>query len=84
MDQADKTFDSDLLNINLFFICSEEHTIDEDDRNDEMIEPLSTYETYTKPSDRICIGQKEEGLFFAEPEENFLSHTFVDKTERLK
>ena len=49
-----------------------------------MIEPLSTYETNTKPSDRICIGEKEEGFFFAEPEENFLSHTFVDKTEGLK
>ena len=49
-----------------------------------MVEPLSTYKSYTKSSNRICIREKEQGLFFAEPEENFVPHTLVDKTERLK
>ena len=49
-----------------------------------MIKPLRTYKSYTKSSNRIGKGEKKEGLFFAEPEENFFPHTLVDKTERLK
>ena len=73
-----------LLDVGLVCVRSQENTVDKDNSYNKMVEPLSTYKSYTKSSDRICIWEKEEGLFFAEPEEDLFSHTLVDETERLK
>ena len=49
-----------------------------------MIEPLGTNKSDAEPPNGIRVRQKEEGLFFAEPEEKLLSHALVHQTERLK